>query len=159
MEDAALQEAHRTLSAQCFNACWELIDKTDRTELNLEDMRSLAYASLWHWKQRADCTDQNRSVGYWQVSRVEALAGYGNVARDYAEKCLMAARRGALAPFYVGYAFEALARAASALGDADAASGQLEAARAELAQGDDPESAELLRADIEQLQEALHSIT
>ncbi|NLI00981.1 MAG: hypothetical protein GX446_15980 [Chthonomonadales bacterium] len=146
-----MTDAHRDFSARCFSACWELIERSDRTDSEVEDMRLLAYASLWHWKQRDDCTDENLCVGYWQVSRVEALAGYGAVARDFALKSLAAAHSAALAPFFRGYALEALARSAAALGDRVVASEQIEAARAELSRVEDPEAADMLRADLDQL--------
>jgi len=154
MEDSPAMEtehAHREFSADCFNACWDLIDKADRTPEDVENMRLLAYASVWHWKQRPDCTAMNLSVGYWQIARAEALSGNGGLAREFGEKSLGAAQGGKLPPFYAGYAYEALARADMATGDLDAARRHLAQARAELDKVSDAEEAGLLRADLDGL--------
>jgi len=110
-----LSRAHCHFSADCFNRTWDLIEKPNRTDEDDEAMVLSALASLWHWTQRADCTDQNRSIGHWQVSRAYALVGQGDNARRHGERCLACA--GDAPPFYVGYGHEALARAADVLGD------------------------------------------
>lgn len=110
-EATKTQKTHQYLSADCFNKCWTLIDKTNRSPEDVEDMILLAHASLWHWKQRQDCKPVNLSIGYWQVSRVYALADEYEMARLFGEKCLKVGRGNQLPPFYLGYAYEALARA------------------------------------------------
>jgi cation transport regulator ChaB len=107
--------AHRYFAAHCFNAAWDLLDKSDRTEEDNRQMVALNMASLYHWSRRRDCTDTNRSVGYWQASRIHAVLGHADEARRYGETCLEFSK--ALPPFYRGYAHEALARAASVAGD------------------------------------------
>jgi hypothetical protein len=74
-----------------------------------------AQASLWHWMQRADCTDQHRSIGHWQVSRVYALAGQGDNALRHGNRSLHFTA--ATPPFFVGFAHEAIARAAAVMKD------------------------------------------
>jgi hypothetical protein len=101
---------HKKLSADCFNRAWELLDKKQRTKEDDERMISLAHASLAHWRLREDCTDQNLSIGYWQLSRVYAVLGQGNNAARYGGLCLHVS--GKEPPFYLAYAHEALARAA-----------------------------------------------
>lgn len=103
--------AHRFFSAHCFNRTWDLLDKSDRTREDEQLMIALSLASIYHWTQRPDCTAQNLSIGYWQVSRVHAVLGLGAEALRYAEDCL--SYSGDLAPFYRGYAWEAIARAAA----------------------------------------------
>jgi len=107
--------AHRYFAAHCFNAAWDLLDKAERTEEDNRQMVALNMASLYHWSQRPDCTDMNRSVGYWQASRIHAVLGLVEEARRYGETCLEFSHL--LPPFYRGYAHEALARAASLAGD------------------------------------------
>jgi hypothetical protein len=107
--------AHRHFSAACFNRAWELIEKPDRTSAEDEAMVLCALASLWHWMQRPDCTDQNLSIAHWQVSRTYALVGQGENARRHAQRSLELAKD--LSPFYKGYAHEAIARAALVLRD------------------------------------------
>ena len=124
-----MQGVHERLSVSCFNDCWGLIEKADRTKEETEDMILLASASLWHWKQRSDCQAVNLSVAYWQMSRVHVLAGDGVASLAYGQKCLLISNKGALDPFYVGYAHEAIARAASLAGDGKMANEHLGLAR------------------------------
>lgn len=153
-KEVSVQKAHRHFSASCFNQCWTLIDKSDRSAEDVEDMVLAAYASLWHWKQRDDCEPVNLSIGYWQVSRVHALAGHYEMARLFGEKCLKVGKENHLAPFYVGYAYEALARAELLHRDAKTAEGHLAKARRQLDKVADKEERALLLADIVGLEAA-----
>lgn len=139
--------AHRYFAAAAFNQCWDLIDRNDRAPEQNEQMLLLSLASLWHWTQRADCTAQNRSIGYWQVSRVYSLLGQGDNARRYGELCLNVS--GGEPPFYLGYAYEALARAAMVAGDRVAMTGHLEDARKHAAAVADADSRAALEKDLE----------
>jgi hypothetical protein len=55
---------------------------------------------------------RKRSISLWQVSRVYALLGQAENARRYAEQCLAVSDSPGLPSFCLGYAYEALARAA-----------------------------------------------
>ena len=110
-----LQTAHRYFSADCFNRAWELIEKAERTSAEEQQMIRLNQASIWHWTQREDCTDRNLSIGYWQASRIYAVLGEAENAQKYAQLSLD--RSSPEEPFYRGYAYEALARAAAAGGN------------------------------------------
>jgi hypothetical protein len=144
-----LAAAHRYFSAYCFNAAWDLIEKTDRTPADDRLMVSLSQASLWHWLSRPDLTDRNLSIAYWQLSRVHALTGAPDQARRYAELSLELSED--VQPFRRAYAHEAVARAAFALGDAAAAASHLSAALALAGQVDDPRDRALLDADLQTL--------
>ena len=115
--DFDLEAAHRYFSAQCFNRAWDLIDKPDRTAEEDEDMIRLSMAAAWHWTQRADCTNKNLSIGYWQIARIYALLRQAENARYYAQRCLEVSQDEDIPPFYLGYAYEALARAESVAGE------------------------------------------
>jgi hypothetical protein len=141
--------AHRHFAAECFNRAWSLIDRPSRTPAEDEGMVSAALASLWHWTERSDCTDQNLSVGHWQASRVYALVGQGESARRHAERALHFAA--GCSPFYVGYAHEALTRAAVVLGDRAAAGEHLAQAQACAAAVTDAEERKMLESDLKSL--------
>jgi hypothetical protein len=115
-----IADAHRYFAAHCFNSAWDLIEKTDRSAEDDRLMVLLNQASIYHWSQRPDCNNQRLSIGYWQASRIQALLGNAAEARRHAETCLSLSRD--LAPFYRGYAQEALARAAQVAGDSERAS-------------------------------------
>lgn len=119
--------AHRHFAADCFNRTWTLIEKGHRTAADTEAMVLCALASLWHWTQRGDCTNRNLSIGHWQVARVYALAGQGENAMLHAQRSLELAEGSP--PFYVGYAHEAMARAALLVNDRERFQAHLNRAR------------------------------
>lgn len=141
--------AHRFFAVNCFNSVWGLLDRADRNAADNEKMVALAHASVWHWTQRDDCTPRNLSIGYWQLSRVYAVIGHGERARHYGQLCLDVSRDDE--PFYLGYAYEALGRAAAVLNDAKLTSGYLLKARdlaAAVKEGDDRQA---LEADLDSI--------
>lgn len=109
-----LQAAHEYFSATCFNQAWDLIEREARTPEEEEQMLHLSMTSLWHWMQRPDCGSKELSLGYWQISRVYAITGRPDNATWYAERCREVTEDADLPAFYLGYAYEALARAAMA---------------------------------------------
>jgi len=150
-----MQESHKALSVSCFNECWNYLDKAERSPEDVEDMILLAYASLWHWKQRSDCQPVNLSIGYWQVSRVHAVAGHYQMARLFGDRCLEVSQKESLPPFYVGYAYEALARAELLNADSGLATGYLTAAESQLDLITDKEERGLLEVDLTALRSLL----
>lgn len=104
-------EAHRYFSAECFNKAWGFIEKKKRTSRENNEMIATSFASLWHWMQRHDCKPENLSVAYWQLSRVFALANEPENSLKYAKLSLANSKRKDVSPFYLAYAYEALARA------------------------------------------------
>ena len=143
------QAAHKHFAAACFNRTWKLLEKTDRDEHEDQQMLNLAISSLWHWTQRADCTDTNLSVGYWLASRVNASLGRADEARRYGRLSLAASQGREVPPFYLGYAYEALARAESVGGDRRRSAEFLAEARRVAGTVPDEESRKLLLADLE----------
>lgn len=143
-----LAAAHKFFSAHCFNTAWDLIDKTERTPEENEQMIQLSLASAWHWGQRKDCTDANLSVSYWQISRVYALLGQVENARRYGQICLEISRSEDVGPFYLGYAYEALARAESVAGNHTEAKAYVSAARLAAEKVEDVDSRKWLLDDL-----------
>jgi hypothetical protein len=115
--DFDLGAAHKYFSAECFNRAWDFIDKPKRTPVEDDLMLQYSLTALWHWTQREDKTPTHLSVGYWQVSRVFALIHQADNARHYGQLSLEAAQKEGVLPFYLGYAYEALARAESVAGN------------------------------------------
>jgi hypothetical protein len=148
--DFDLAAAHKYFAAQCFNRAWDLIEKTSRTPEENRLMESLSQASIYHWLQRSDCTSQNLSIGYWQASRVQALLGHAPEALRHAQVCLSYSAE--LAPFYLGYAHEALARAHALAGNSPGAAQALRTAFELAGQVEDKADREALLADLKQLQ-------
>lgn len=143
-----IQAAHRYFSTECFNRAWDLIDQEVRTPEEEDKMLNLGLASLWHWTQRPDCTSKELSLGYWQVSRIYAITGRPENATWYAERCLEATEEAELPPFYLGYAYEALARAAMAGRDRQVALAHIAKARELAKQEESEEDRQLLLDDL-----------
>jgi hypothetical protein len=138
--------AHRFFAADCFNKAWELLEKRERTPEEDEEMIRLNQASMWHWSQREDCTGQNLSIGYWQASRIQAVLGRADEARRYGQLCLQYSRQEP--PFFLAYAYEALARAEKVAGNESLAE-QYQAEAMRLAEAvTDPEDKKLLLDDL-----------
>jgi hypothetical protein len=144
-----LEAAHKYFAAYCFNRAWDLIEKKDRTPEDDRMMVSLNQASLFHWSQRPDNDDKRRSVGYWQASRIQALLGNAAEAHRYADVCLSYSQE--LEPFYLGYAFEALARAAKLIGNTAESKQFLAAAAAQADRVSRKEDRALLESDLDSL--------
>ncbi|MHC0036154.1 YciI family protein [Pseudoneobacillus sp. C159] len=111
VEGAAGSINHKQLASQYFNQVWDLLDLSERTKEQEENMIHLAHTSFWHWTQVPDHTATNLSIGYWQISRVYAVAKNGERAKYYAERCIEVSEDSNIPPFYIGYGYEALVRA------------------------------------------------
>lgn len=158
-QNQVIQRMHRRFSTECFNKCWSLIDKTDRSPQDVEDMILCASASMWHWKQRSDCKPLNMSIGYGQLSRVYALTGHNDLARLFGQKCLNAAIDGKAAPFYLGYAYEAITRAEIGLKNFQAAADNLDKAQTQLKSVTNAEEKGWLKADLDALKQMIPNKT
>jgi hypothetical protein len=153
MPDPQIDEmaAHKHFSVACFNSTWELLEKKDRTQGEDEEMLMRAMASAWHWTRRPDVAPTQLSVAYWLISRVHAVLERGDEARRYGELALAAAKREGVAPFYLAYAEEALARAEVAAGRAGESERHAAEARRIAERITDAESKSMLLSDLDSL--------
>ncbi len=147
--DFDLAVVHKYFSATCFNKTWEFIDNPNRSPDEELAMLQTAMASLWHWSQREDATPQNLSVGNWQISRVYCLLIQAENARRYAEVSLKQAE--GHEPFYIAFAYEALARAEMTAGDKAKMQEYLKKAFALAEKVEDEEDKQVLMADLESI--------
>jgi tetratricopeptide (TPR) repeat protein len=147
------QEFHQTTARDCFNECWTYIEKENRTEAEEEEMRRLSEVSFWHWMQVEDHTQENVSVGYWQLARVYTISGRYRLAYYYADKCIEVSEHGDAGPFYLGFGYEARARACLLGGRVEPAREALDKAYEFSEQIPDPEWRDHLVKDLDQVQE------
>jgi hypothetical protein len=152
MPDLDIQQAHRHFSGHCFNQAWTLIDQDWLTEEETERLLHLAHSSFWHWSQRPDHDDSKRSIGYWQLSRVYVLAGQADNACRYARRCEQLGRTAG--PFYLGYAYEALARATQLAGNKNKSAQHLHQARQQALKVEDDEERAMLNKDLDDLEQS-----
>jgi ATP/maltotriose-dependent transcriptional regulator MalT len=148
MTELDLEAAHHRFAVECFNGVWDLLEKEDRSDDDLAEMIHMAHASLWHWRRSEHGDPQHFAVGAWQLSRVYAVAGHPEEARRYGDESLLLCRQHELAPFYLAYAYEALARAAAVAGDDTERERQLGAARAVADRVEDESNRQALLDDL-----------
>jgi hypothetical protein len=106
-------------------------------------------ASFHHWSRVADKTAKNTAIGYWQLSRVYAVAGMAADAERYGRRCLAFAETARDDVWVSASAHEALARAAALRGDRRSRDEHLSTARAIAATVTDEETRKILAADID----------
>ncbi len=145
------QPAHRVFSVDAFNSAWDLIEKADRSEADIEEMIALAQVSAWHWSQRQDVRPRNLSISAWQLARVYTEAGRYDEAERYANRSLEISKSGAVAPVYTGYAYEALARLARETDQLGLRDEWLALARAEAEKVEDPQDRSQLARDLDEI--------
>lgn len=137
---------HRQLAVELFNQTWSLLDKPDRTLAETDAMIHGAHASRYHWGLVGDAT--NLSIGEWQISRVYAVLRRAEPALYHAQRCLEISEQSAVAPFFLAYAHEAIARSLALSQDAGAAQ-HLAKARALADMVTEEDDRKLLLGDLE----------
>jgi hypothetical protein len=84
---------------------------------------------------------------------VASILGYADLAARFGERSLEIAIEHGLDPFVLGFAHEAIARAAAEVDDVETFTEHLELAKATLPEIDDPEERETLEADLAEMSE------
>jgi DNA-binding transcriptional MerR regulator len=110
----------RKLAAELFNHTWTLLEMSDRTPEQDDEMLHCAHASRYHWGQLADATPSNLARGEWQCSRVYAVLGRSEPALWHARRCLAINEASGAGDWDIAAAYEAMARAYLTAGDPDA---------------------------------------
>ncbi|MDQ6794009.1 MAG: hypothetical protein M3067_04135 [Chloroflexota bacterium] len=138
-----LDEAtRRALSVGLFNRTWTLLEKSDRTAAETDEMIHAAHASRYHWGEVGEGV--NLARGEWQCSRVYAVLGRGEAALWHARRCVELNEANLNREDWdLSSAYEAMARALAVSGDLGAAAdwkARAEAACATIAEADDREA-------------------
>jgi hypothetical protein len=108
---------HKKFAVECFNGTWDLLDRSDRTPEEDIKLIHMAHASRFHWGEIG--SPINFARGDWQLSRVYAVLGIGETAFKYAESSLNICKENGIGDFDLAFAYEALARASSILGNSE----------------------------------------
>jgi len=106
---------HKQLAVDLFNHTWELLDKSERTQAEVDEMIHAAHASRYHWSQAG--TALHLARGEWQISRVYSVLGRGEPAHYHANRSLEICQENGFGDFDLAFSYEALARAASVTGN------------------------------------------
>jgi hypothetical protein len=146
-----LQSWQKALAPQAFNRAWELLDAESLTREEEEEMMAAAFTQRYHWYAVGE--PRNWAIADWQVSRVAAVLGYADLAARFGERSLEIAIEHGLDSFVIGFAHEAIARAAAEVDDVETFTEHLELAKATLSEIADPEEREILEADLAEMSE------
>lgn len=110
------RQTHRKLAIWLFNHVWELLDKTDRSQEEMDEMLHAAHASCYHWSLAGSAVNLVR--GEWQISRVYSVLQRAEPAVYHARRCLDICIENQIGDFDLAFAYEALARASAVAGNA-----------------------------------------
>lgn len=119
------RDLHRWFGVDLNNQVWREIDAGSVTPastlLEREALLYSAYASAYHWRQVG--SPANTARGEHLVARAAIAAGFPEVARHHAQRCLDLCREHpkAIEDWDLAFAHEGLARAAAASGDLEEA--------------------------------------
>jgi hypothetical protein len=138
----------RQQAVDLFNHVWTLMETSDRTPEQDDEMIHAAHASRHHWA--AAGTGANLARGEWQISRVYVTLGRGEPALYHAGRCLAycEASPDDIADWDLPYAYEALSRAHMTAGNDDEAQRHAERARELTAQVADKDDRDHLEEDL-----------
>ena len=106
-----LEEAHTYFAKSINGRVWELLQKSDRSHTENDELLYAAHACTYHWKFVGTGVHQQR--GEWLISHVHVVLGHPQEALRHAERCFQLAEchRDSMADFDFAYAYEGLARA------------------------------------------------
>jgi DNA-binding transcriptional MerR regulator len=107
----------RKLAADLFNHTWTLLEKPDRTTAEDDEMIHSAHASRFHWGEVGEPV--NLARGEWQCARVYSVLGRAEPALYHARRCLEINEAAGSADWDIAAAYEGMARAYLAGGDAE----------------------------------------
>jgi hypothetical protein len=110
-----MDDNHKLLASQAFNAAWDLIDKPDRTPDEDAEMLQRAFASRWHWGFAGG--PGQWATGDWQIAHCASLLGLGQLAQMYARRAFDICEREGWGDWQRASMLEGMARAAAAAGD------------------------------------------
>lgn len=145
--DQSLDPAdERRIAIGLFNHVWTLMETSDRTPEQTDEMIHGAHASRYHWGNVGNAS--NHARGEWQVSRVYAVVGRGEAALWHARRCLEICQQNDIGDWDLAFAYEALARASRVGGDLAGRDRYLAEAREAAKVIKEDEDRQLLEADL-----------
>jgi hypothetical protein len=111
-----LQAAHRYFAAALNNRAWDLLEKSDRSPLEDDQMLHAAHGACHHWSHVGTVVNRARSL--YLLANAYADRGEGLIGLRFAEQCLrlICEHRAEMADFDIAFAYECAARSQAAAG-------------------------------------------
>jgi hypothetical protein len=108
-------EFHRKMAVDLFNKTWEIMDKKERTQEDVDLLIHAGHASRYHWGVVGTPTNVER--GEQQLSHIYAVLGRAEPALYHARRCFDICRQHNIGDFDIAFAHEAMARAHALAGN------------------------------------------
>jgi hypothetical protein len=147
------QAYHRRMAVKLFNHVWDLMDKAERTQQEIDEMIHSAHASRYHWGEIG--TPLEFSRGEWQISRVYSVLKRSEPALFHANRTLKLCMEHEIADFDLAYAYEALARAYLIAGETERCKSYLDLAYQASQSIQEEEDLKLVITDLDSIQKQI----
>jgi DNA-binding transcriptional MerR regulator len=149
--DAVDAATHRRLAVELFNRSWRLLELTERTPEQDDELIHCVHASRHHWGEVGTAAQLAR--GENQCARAYAALGRAEPALHHANRCLDLVRAGGegFEDWDLASALEMAARANLVATNASEAARYAELARQELETTADPDDREVIESQLAEL--------
>jgi hypothetical protein len=139
----------RQLGVDLYNSSWALMELSDRTPEQDDELVHHVHASMYHWLKAPECEPKNRARGEWLCSRAYSVLGRAEPALHHARRCVEICEQHAdnMEDWDLAFAYEALARAHRVAGHAEEAQRYEQRGRELADQIADPEDKEIVLKD------------
>ena len=123
-----LDEAQLRFAKKIHGRVWTLLEKSERSKTDDEEMVDAAHASLFHWRSAG--TGLNHQRGEWLITRVYTVIGDKYAAMRHAVRCweLTEEHKDLMSDFDIAFAHECIARAYALNGEMENAQANKEKA-------------------------------
>ncbi len=81
-----IAQMQRWFAVECNNACWDLIERKERSPREDREMLYCAYAAAYHWSKTG--TPLNGARAELALAHTHGLLGHANLALEYARSAL-----------------------------------------------------------------------
>ena len=144
--DALDEATRRRLAADLYNHTWTLIEITDRSPAQNDEMIHSAHASRYHWGEVGEPV--NFARGEWLCSRVYSVLGRAEPALWHARRCVEIDEASGARDWDIASAYESMARALAVGGDLAGAREWAARARAACDEIAEAEDREVIEGDL-----------
>ncbi len=109
IQDKATEQVwHKKFAVDLNHLVWSLLDKTDRSDEEDNQLIHAAHASHFHWDEAGMAV---RTRGEWLISHVYAVLNRPEPTLYHAQRCLALCQEKNVKDFDIAYGYEAMARA------------------------------------------------
>lgn len=108
-DETNLFDIEKKMAIDCYNNCWNLIDKKERTHEEDIEMIYLSHTSRYHWGKVGSSIEILR--GEWQISHIYSILKNGQMALFHGLESLSICLDNGVTGFDLAFGYEAVARA------------------------------------------------